>query len=116
MTTKEKEYDNFFEMISDIEKHVKEHGGSILLSDDPRTLRIGFACNKTNDEWLMRIIHFKNLQNGKLENIHYNNETSNKIFKLYEAVFFNRKVNGPLFLECLNSGNIIKFLNLRSFI
>jgi hypothetical protein len=48
-------WDDFGAMLEDIKKYTRETGNSVVLSDKPMQLRIGYACSKTNRSWSCKI-------------------------------------------------------------
>jgi len=53
---------DFFEMCNSILEYVKQHGGNILLNDDPKLLEIGYVTDNEEDPYPWWVIKLKDLR------------------------------------------------------
>lgn len=93
-------YTNLWNMCSDISRHAQDNDNSIISSDDPKRLIIGFLCTKTNKQFQVRLTDTKHSKFYSIDGI-YISLIVNQLFSLINgsnnrkklADFLNHKSN-----------------------
>lgn len=58
----DKIYDNLFQLIIEARAHIIKNDGKVISADEPRQLKVGWLCEKTNQQFLMRYVLALNSQ------------------------------------------------------